>query len=88
MCGEQATTHFGQTGIEYDSGNEAFNYYKSTASLDDRTRAWSTASSSATERRSSWATRLARFATRCCAASTGAQATFGPGSCPLGARAA
>jgi phospholipase C len=31
VCGEQATNHFGQSGTEYDSGNEAFNYYKSTA---------------------------------------------------------
>ncbi|HZE32475.1 MAG TPA: alkaline phosphatase family protein [Actinoallomurus sp.] len=31
VCGQKHTTHFGVTGTDYDSGNEAFQYYKSTS---------------------------------------------------------
>jgi phospholipase C len=31
VCGQSHTTHFGKTGTDYDSGNEAFQYYKSTS---------------------------------------------------------
>jgi phospholipase C len=31
-CEQSHTTHFGKTGTDYDSGNEAFQHYKSTSS--------------------------------------------------------
>jgi phospholipase C len=31
VCGQSHTNHFGQSDTDYDSGNEAFQYYKSTS---------------------------------------------------------